>query len=55
MQLNGRPDNIEDYLVTVRLGGWFGWSDSKNKIYAWNLIVQIMVVLNPQRQNYVTR
>ena len=38
MQLNGRPDHIEDYLVTVRLGGWFGWSDSKNKIYA-NLIV----------------
>ena len=38
MKLNGRPDHIEDYLVTVRLGGWFGWSDSKNKIYA-NLIV----------------
>jgi len=38
MELNGRPDHIEDYLVTVRLGGWFGWSDSKNKIYA-NLIV----------------
>ena len=34
----GRPDHIEDYLVTVRIGCWFGWSDSKNKIYA-NLIV----------------
>ena len=34
----GRPDHIEDYLVTVRTGAWFGWSDSKNKIYA-NLIV----------------
>ena len=34
----GRPDHIEDYLVTVRTGQWFGWSDSKNKIYA-NLIV----------------
>ena len=33
-----RPDHIEDYLVTVRVGQWFGWSDSKNKIYA-NLIV----------------
>ena len=33
-----RPDHIEDYLVTVRDGQWFGWSDSKNKIYA-NLIV----------------
>ena len=34
----GRPNHIEDYLVTVRIGQWFGWSDSKNKIYA-NLIV----------------
>ena len=34
----GRADHIEDYLVTVRTGQWFGWSDSKNKIYA-NLIV----------------
>ena len=34
----GRPDHIEDYLITVRTGQWFGWSDSSNKIYA-NLIV----------------
>ena len=33
-----RPIHIEDYLVTVRTGQWFGWSDSKNKVYA-NLIV----------------
>ena len=33
-----RPSHIEDYLVTVRSGQWFGWSDSKNKIYA-NLVV----------------
>jgi hypothetical protein len=33
-----RPTHIEDYLITVRLGQWFGWSDSKNKVYA-NLIV----------------
>ena len=33
-----KPTHIEDYLVTVRTGQWFGWSDSKNKIYA-NLIV----------------
>ena len=35
---DGRPDNIEDYLVTVRNGQWFGWSDSKNKIYT-NIVV----------------
>ena len=34
----GRPDHIEDFLVIVRTGQWFGWSDSKNKIYA-NLIM----------------
>ena len=33
-----RPIHIEDYLVTVRTGQWFGWSDYKNKVYA-NLIV----------------
>lgn len=33
-----KPNHIEDYLVTVRVGQWFGWSDSKNKIYA-NLLV----------------
>ena len=38
MDINGRADHIEDYLITVRTGQWFGWSDSKNKVYA-NLIV----------------
>ena len=33
-----RPTHIEDYLITVRTGQWFGWSDSKNKVYA-NLVV----------------
>jgi len=34
----GRPNHIEDYLAQSKTGGWFGWSDSSNKIYA-NLIV----------------
>ena len=38
MRFDGRADHIEDYLVTVRDGQWFGWSDVYNKIYA-NLIV----------------
>ena len=33
-----RPTHIEDYLITVRSGQWFGWSDLKNRIYA-NLVV----------------
>jgi len=34
----GEPTHIEDYLITVRAGQWFGWKDSNNKIYE-NLIV----------------
>ena len=29
---------IEDYLVGLHAGQWFGWTDSKNKIYA-NLVI----------------
>jgi len=36
--ITGRPNHIQDYLVTVRTGQWFGWTDSKNKIYA-NFVV----------------
>ena len=36
--LTGRANHIEDYLVTVRTGQWFSWTDPTNKIYA-NLIV----------------
>ena len=38
MDINGRYDHIEDVLVDLHSGQWFGWSDSKNKIYA-NLII----------------
>ena len=30
----GRPNHIEDYLVGLKPGCWFTWTDSKNKIYA---------------------
>ena len=33
-----RPDNIENYLSTVKTGTWFGFTDSKNKTYD-NLII----------------
>jgi hypothetical protein len=33
-----RPETLEDYLVQLHGGQWFGWSDSKNKVYA-NLII----------------
>ena len=34
----GKPNHIEDYLVKLHTGQWFGWSDPKNKVYA-NLII----------------
>jgi|TARA_A100001201_G_scaffold73029_1_gene66480 hypothetical protein len=37
MDYKGRPDHIEDYLVTVRTN-CFSWSDYKNKIYT-NLVI----------------
>ncbi len=37
---NGRPNHIEDYLVTVRTGQWYGWAKGPEPraVYA-NLIV----------------
>ena len=35
---NGRYTHIEDVLCTLHSGQWFGWTDSKNKIYE-NLVI----------------
>tara|TARA_R100000963_G_C4622527_1_gene89644 strand:- start:501 stop:869 length:369 start_codon:yes stop_codon:yes gene_type:complete len=37
-ELTSRPDHIEDVLVKLHTGQWFGWSDSKDKVYS-NLVV----------------
>ena len=34
MRKDGRANHIEDALVQLNKGQWFGWTDSKNKIYA---------------------
>ena len=35
MDINtGRPDHIEDYIVNLKAGCWFEWTDPYNKIYA---------------------
>ena len=33
-----RPEHIEKVRIQLHGGQWFGWSDSKNKVYA-NLII----------------
>ena len=38
MDISRKYDHIEDVLITLHSGQWFGWSDSKNKVYA-NLII----------------
>ena len=53
MDLNtGRPNHIEDYLVQLHLGQWFGWSDSKNKVYA-NLIIHDSSKTKPTEQECI--
>ena len=33
-----KPENIEDVLVHLHSGQWFGWSDAHNKVYE-NLVI----------------
>ena len=49
MDSNNRPDHIEDYLARLHSGQWFGWSDSKNKVYA-NLIIHDNSKTKPTEQ-----
>jgi hypothetical protein len=47
-----RPTHIEDYLVSLHTGQWFGWSDPKNKIYA-NLIIHDDSKTKPTEQECI--
>ena len=38
MDINGRADHIEDVLIGLHSGQWFGWSNAQNKVYA-NLVI----------------
>ena len=49
MDINGRPNHIEDYLITLNEGSWFGWSDNKNKVYE-NLIIHDSSKTKPTEQ-----
>jgi hypothetical protein len=52
MDINFRPDHIEDYLVSLHTGQWFGWSDSKNKVYE-NLIIHDDSKSKPSEQECI--
>ena len=48
----GKPNHIEDYLIRLHTGQWFGWSDSKNKIYS-NLIIHDNSKTKPTEQECI--
>ena len=48
-----RPTHIEDYLAQLHSGQWFGWSDSKNKVYA-NLIIHDYTKDKPSESDCTT-
>ena len=47
-----RPTHIEDYLVSLHTGQWFGWSDTKNKTYA-NLVIHDDSKTKPTEQECI--
>tara|TARA_X000001382_G_scaffold15037_1_gene9657 strand:- start:754 stop:1044 length:291 start_codon:yes stop_codon:yes gene_type:complete len=52
MDINGRPNHIEDYLIALHSGQWFGFSDWKNKVYA-NLIIHDNTKTKPTEQECI--
>ena len=48
----GEYNHIEDYLVSLHEKQWFGWSDSKNKVYA-NLIIHDDSKSKPSEQECI--
>jgi hypothetical protein len=46
------PDHIEDYLISLHTGQWFGWSDHTNKVYA-NLIIHDPQYAKPTEQECI--
>lgn len=47
--MNLKPKHIEDWLVSLHRGQWFGWSDPWNKVYA-NLIIHDNSKTKPTEQ-----
>jgi len=44
-----KPEHIEDVLVHLHSGQWFGWSDSKDKVYD-NLVIHHADKEKPTRE-----
>lgn len=46
--LKGRPDHIEDVLIRLHSGQWFGWADSNKKVYSGLEIYPVDGVTHPK-------
>ena len=51
MDINGRPNHIEDYLITLHSGQWFGFNN-KEHTYA-NLIIHDSSKTKPTEQECI--
>lgn len=47
----GKPNHIEDYLVTLHDGQWFGWNNAE-KVYA-NLVIHNPQYAKPTEQECI--
>ena len=45
MDINGKYNHIEDVLIRLHVGQWFGWRDPSNKVYS-NLILHPRMSIN---------
>jgi len=56
MDINGRPNHIEDYLISLHTGQWFGFQnlngDDANKTYA-NLVILDDTKTKPTEQECI--
>ena len=56
MDINGRPNHIEDYLVSLHEGQWFGFDnfigDNSHKIYS-NLVILDDTKTKPTEQECI--
>ena len=56
MDINGRPNNIEDYLSSLHTGQWFGFENlngnDANKVYA-NLVILDDTKTKPTEQECI--
>jgi len=48
----GKSDHIEDWLITLHTGQWFGWTDPSNKVYA-NLVIYNEQYAKPTEQECI--